>query len=806
VSTADLIDAVRELARSDEDLPTEARHLVVAALTSDEALARTLAGDAAEDGPDVTAETAEPAPVGAYLSSLTVAGFRGIGPSVKLPLHPGTGLTVIAGRNGSGKSSLAEALEMALTGDSKRWAEKPQVWTSNWRNLHDGSDPMIRLELAQERRGVITIGLDWADGADVDKHQSWVERPGGGRTEGRDALGWSAALQLYRPLLSYDELGGLLDGRPSDLYDELHKLLGLQPIVDGQERLARALKTAAQPGVDAKKLLQQVKSVLAGVDDSRAAEATVLLGKRPPDLSKIEALVTGATPPDASLAALSRIAQISWPSWTDVETAAQQLVDAASQVTAGADREQAILADRAGLLQRALATHDRHGDMDCPVCGQGHLDAGWADAARQSLADEQSASREIRAAEAALDTARQSAKGLLSGWSLPALDLPSLSAAQQAVTEWTSIPDGDAELAEHLRARWSALDAALQRLVSEADQAVIERQDAWSPVALELGGWLSLAKAAAAADPQAKLLKSAAEWLKARAGDLRDERIAPLAEEARKIWAQLRQESNVGLAAVRLEGSKTSRRVELAADVDGAPAGALGVMSQGELHALALALFIPRATSADSPFRFLVLDDPIQAMDPAKVEGFVQVLHQLSEHRQVIVLSHDDRLPEAIRRAELDARLYEISRSSGSVVAVRPGIDPAERYLQDATAIAKDTAVPPATAARIVPSLCRLALEAAAYQRFSDRSRRAGAIWSEVESRWEDAHTLYDRIGLGLFGKTTDLKPWLYDRPAAARAIRMCNAGTHEGDVGGDQEANVRDTRSALRAIRDVTV
>ena len=54
-------------------------------------------------------------------------------------------------------------------------------------------------------------------------------------------------------------------------------------------------------------------------------------------------------------------------------------------------------------------------------------------------------------------------------------------------------------------------------------------------------------------------------------------------------------------------------------------------MSQGELHALALALFLPRATAASSPFRFVVLDDPIQAMDPAKIDGFVQVL---SEDRQ----------------------------------------------------------------------------------------------------------------------------------------------------------------------------
>jgi hypothetical protein len=72
----------------------------------------------------------------------------------------------------------------------------------------------------------------------------------------------------------------------------------------------------------------------------------------------------------------------------------------------------------------------------------------------------------------------------------------------------------------------------------------------------------------------------------------------------------LRQESNVDLGAIRLAGSATQRRVELDVSVDDAPGSALGVMSQGEVNALALSVFLPRATLPASPFRFLVLDDP----------------------------------------------------------------------------------------------------------------------------------------------------------------------------------------------------
>ena len=46
---------------------------------------------------------------------------------------------------------------------------------------------------------------------------------------------------------------------------------------------------------------------------------------------------------------------------------------------------------------------------------------------------------------------------------------------------------------------------------------------------------------------------------------------------------------------------RRQRRVELDVTVDGVGAAALGVMSQGELNALALSLFIPRATLAGEP-------------------------------------------------------------------------------------------------------------------------------------------------------------------------------------------------------------
>ena len=55
------------------------------------------------------------APRIAFLRTITVEGFRGIGPKATLDLTPGPGLILVVGRHGSGKSSFAEGLELLLT-------------------------------------------------------------------------------------------------------------------------------------------------------------------------------------------------------------------------------------------------------------------------------------------------------------------------------------------------------------------------------------------------------------------------------------------------------------------------------------------------------------------------------------------------------------------------------------------------------------------------------------------------------------------------------------------------------------------
>src|SRR5439155_18404283 len=118
------------------------------------------------------AERARRAAQPSYIRSITVEGFRGIGQPSTLELVPGPGLTLVIGRNGSGKSSFAEALEQLLTGDTFRWAQRTKEWRDGWRNLHH-RPAVVRAELALEgERAPCVVASQWPDDADLEEAET----------------------------------------------------------------------------------------------------------------------------------------------------------------------------------------------------------------------------------------------------------------------------------------------------------------------------------------------------------------------------------------------------------------------------------------------------------------------------------------------------------------------------------------------------------------------------------------------------------------------------------------------------------
>lgn len=136
-----------------------------------------------------------------------MTGFRGIGERAWLKLSPRPGVTLVVGRNGSGKTSFAAGLETAFTGTSTQWDGSHPESRGHWRNLHSGEAPRVEVKLCVEgddRPGTLT--RTWGGGEVTDSTASF-KRPGHAACDLAEA-GWTQeALVGYRPFLSYTDLG-----------------------------------------------------------------------------------------------------------------------------------------------------------------------------------------------------------------------------------------------------------------------------------------------------------------------------------------------------------------------------------------------------------------------------------------------------------------------------------------------------------------------------------------------------------------------------------------------------------------------
>ncbi|MGW6698241.1 AAA family ATPase [Nocardia sp. NPDC055049] len=770
VSTGRLIDLVTAAVTVDTTLPTAVAETILAAFP---------------ESATPTTSDAGGALAGMFVRSITVNGFRGIGRETRLPVQPSLGLTLVVGRNGCGKSSFAEAAEFALTGDNQRWANRSKIWKDGWRNLHEGTTPRIAVELQTEcPDNPLTITGSWGASTALDAGE-WTAKRKSGEAGPLDRSQLAQPLELYRPFLSYSELGSLIDGTPSGMYDALHSLLGL-------DDLTTALASLQRKRLDLDKALKDVKrgkdsliSELAIVEDDRARVVEKQLQARIVDVDAISRTVVGSGEASGTGSALSAVTAVELPTEEAVSEALAQLTTATSRLLGAATSDAESSAKLLKLLTLASEFTDG-ADCRCPVCGEGELDERWRGNARQTVAEIRTRTTELAEAERQHSTASAAVRQLIRP--LPAIlsNCPIESGdAVNAWRQWAELATAEpAALPAQLRDRHRRVHEAFADLKTRAHTELARLDDVWSPLARQVATWADSASACVGAAEELKTVKTAEIWLKNAAVALRDERMRPLTELSQRVWTTLRQQSNVELGGVVLEGTAQTRRVSLDVTVDGVAGAALGVMSQGELHSLGLSLFLPRATAEQSPFRFLMIDDPVQSMDPTKVDGLARVLADVARTRQVIVFTHDLRLPEAVRRLQIPATVLDVQRRERSVVEVRVSINPVRRYIDDARALSLTRNLPREEADEMIALCCRLAIESAATTQVRRVLGEHGFRQSDITEQLDKAERTVQKLALAVFYDRTresdilahldrELAPW------ASTVVRMCNSGAH---------------------------
>ena len=793
-----LTSHVRARVDADVELDVEPGLLVLAALEGDEALDRALSGDAGDRDAFSTADTdaGDVSASRAYLDTISVQGFRGIGAACDLRITPGAGFTLVVGRNGSGKSSFAEALELLLTGQNRRWEDRSAVWKGGWRNLHWSGPVAIAATLAVEgRRQPLAVRREWAADADLTAGADSVDGVQGG--DYRSALGWDEAIATYRPFLPYNELGSIPDYKPAELYDLMSAALGLDALVDARQRLrARRLERGKQVSA-AESSRRDWFAQVEALDDERARTCAQAVSKPKAgawDLDTVELVVEGAIEPEGEgvVALLRGLSTVAVPGAEAVQTAAATLRTAVAAARAAEQTDAGRARQIADLLDRSLDLHAAHGDEPCPVCGAGELNDEWRSRTEAEARRLRTEAADADQAQRALGDARRHAQTLLTGpptmlgrTDPGGVDANALRAAWE---RWANLPRdvADARLIEHLEAEHGSLAAAADSFRQQAAAALERLEEAWRPLVATVRAWLPAARDAARAAGTVPHLRRAEQWLDSETDRIRAERFQPIAERAADVWASLRQNSSVTLDHLKLEGAANRRHLALDVSVDGAGGQALGVMSQGEIHSLALSLFLPRVLLPETPFGFVVIDDPVQAMDPGKVDGLARVLDTVAKERQVVVFTHDERLPESVRRLQIPAHVIEVTRQSGSEVACRTTDDPVSQFLSDARALQRTDDLPPGAAARAVPLFCRLAMEAACTEVVRRRRIGRGEPHADTDKVLSDARTLMHKLALALFddsGRTGEVLARINRADRAwADAVTWANRGTHGAD------------------------
>lgn len=145
-------------------------------------------------------------------------------------------------------------------------------------------------------------------------------------------------------------------------------------------------------------------------------------------------------------------------------------------------------------------------------------------------------------------------------------------------------------------------------------------------------------------------------------------------------------------------GELKARRVQIKAISYGKDLiSAVSSLSESKLNSLGLCVSIATNLKGNSPFKFLIIDDPIQSWDAEHEIQFIQVIRKLVERgKQVILLSHNKQWIELVRKGcrTLNGRFYEITgyTKQGPHISELPWENWMER-LKEVDAIAKDPSI-----------------------------------------------------------------------------------------------------------------
>ena len=591
------------------------------------------------------------------LQRLVMHAFRGVPTEMTVDFGKGES-TVVYGENGTGKSTIADALEWYFKGEIELLS-------------HEGRQHAVR-----------HVG---GDGDGVTSVEVLTSGMLGGKVVFPDERTPDTFEALRREtfLLRGRTLADFINKTKTEKWKALVEILGLDAIESLREDLQRARNDLRKASKTADEEVRVYRRALSSGADT-VSEETVLTSLR-----QICELL-GVEPPQS-------LDQVAEPSWI---TAA---VGASANVSASSGREnllaeiealkapdfnksvfeawnKLVVSDRARLLPRASLVREAKRLFEaqsleagrCPLCGQKVDQKVLARKIESALVEMMDASRDL---ERFRDPILEQADGIESAYDLrdaiydrargldleiPPVPPPPDTRIQDQVGALAPVDvEAITTYLSEVR-RWDKTVGKLAHQISAPEPSERDSQLMMlAALCQQIRVWQQAEKKSARAERALAIAETVFDAYQRKQKDDLGELLESISGRVAKIYSALHPGEN--LDAVSIE-PWTAKGVELAIDFHGSrQRPPHGVLSESHLNSLAIAVFLAMAASFNERLGFLILDDVINSFDVEHRGRLAELLADGFSDWQLIVLTHDQQFFEHLSRRAPSWRKIEFT-------------------------------------------------------------------------------------------------------------------------------------------------
>lgn len=619
------------------------------------------------------------------------AGFRGIRDSIDVPVP--RGFLVITGRNGTGKTTVCDAIEYALTGALERYSGategreslKEYIW---WRGDDPAREHYVEVHLADEDDSVSVIRRDRSSPTSI------PEVLAASLCTREDApKDWPA--QMCRTSIIRDDTiaGFSFDLAETDRFEFVRASVGstdVEPLVSALNEFDKRLEKQGR-GIEAeynaardrvmtiREEASSLRSRMSSREDSQHAlhDLRALLGM--PEATGA-ALITAAN--ERHLALKRREALLS-ELGRSIEQRAKQLdrlgpdfpkrlailraemsniekraLDAEAATTDAEVRRAAIATGQTRIAAMEALSRDAHEvglrEGRCPVCRSTVSLAVLEDGLADLRVEVDKKSIELREAGEVLERIRSATEAIRKEGALKRSELSRIEADAEVF-------EADAQrLAEMAAGAGISADVALSRASVDSELSVVRRslgviQHALATVEAETdtGRLADLERTVVAVQQECDDLsarqtkveaarergKSASKTIRRVAGEVLEDKLVSLAPLLSDLYLRIRPHANWRDVQYRLRGD-VRRFLSLRVGPDLNPRF---IFSSGQRRAAGLAFLLSVHLSRTwCKLETLVLDDPVQHIDDFRALHLVEVLSAIRQTGKQVICSVED--------------------------------------------------------------------------------------------------------------------------------------------------------------------